>query len=121
MFGGGGHMRPRYKKKGGQMPEKDSVCTCAAEYPTAPCPEHGLKKNAPPQEYGKSVVVITDEAITSKEIDYLSGYRFTCQSCSIRSIFHFFNFCPECGVKILVQSETVRDVIRAINKKNGGE
>jgi len=97
-------------------------CTCDLamqpdQYILTPCPIHGLKQEPTTKQYGSEHAVITDASLSSKEVEFMSGYRFKCTSCGEFSVMHYMRFCPNCGVSLMIQSDFVREIIRQMNAR----
>lgn len=91
-------------------------CTCNDEWPINPCPVCCEKEINTNENYGENNSTITDTNLVSKNRESFWGYKFICPKCNLDSIMHYFNYCPNCGSKIFVQSITVRNIIQKINQ-----
>ncbi len=101
------------------MSDEEPICTCDEAdhpWPTAPCPIHGLSEILEPNEYGQNHVTVTDEHLMCSSLSSFSGYIFKCPKCDQPAIMSYFNFCPNCGTKVVLQSVTIRNIIRQTNK-----
>ena len=97
-------------------------CTCDQtmqpdQYNLIPCPVHGMGAPTTEKQYGAEHAVITDSHLSSKKVEFLSGYRFKCSACGDYSIMHYMRFCPACGVPLMIQSDFVREIIRQGNAR----
>ena len=94
-------------------------CTCNDDWPTEPCPICSTKEGTDVTEsFQASQAVVTDANLVSSQPEFLQGHLFVCPSCGKHSVLHFFRHCPNCGMRLVVQSVTVRDTIRKINQVN---
>lgn len=92
----------------------DQQCNCNDEFVTGPCPIH-----APDQgmAFGKEMVVVNDQYISSPQMVVWTGFTFVCPACQQPAIMvnkDLGKFCAYCGQPVVVQSKTVTDYVRRI-------
>jgi len=103
--------------------QQELKCTCDLamqpdQYILTPCPIHGMPSETPSKkQYGAEHTVITDANLSSRDVEFMSGYRFKCSKCGEFSIMHYMRFCPNCGTPLMIQSDFVREIIRQMNAR----
>lgn len=98
-------------------------CTCNESmqpdaYILTPCPVHGMPAPASNKNnYGSQHEVVTDAHLMSKDIEYMSGYKFKCPGCGMDSLMHYMKGCPNCLTPVIIQSDFVREIVRQMNAR----
>lgn len=90
--------------------KKELVCNCNDEFKTGLCPIHHKDKQIIKD------MIITDELLIPDEIKQIKGLSFKCPKCGEESLMHFYEYCPNCGVKVIIQSKRLTELINAAQK-----
>jgi len=92
--------------------ESKPICNCNDEFITQVCPIHFKSNNS--NNYGSNDIVLTDAHMTSTTLSPFWGYKFICPNCTLDSILNYFNYCPNCGNKITIQSKTLTALLKQV-------
>lgn len=95
--------------------EKDTTepgCNCDDAFRLEDCPVHPSEKEKA-VEYaldGVKEVVVTPahRAEPTRKTGWV-GFSFSCENCEKPSILEWFNFCPNCGSKIIFTFEVPKE------------
>lgn len=101
--------------------KEEPVCTCDDEFATELCPVHDsefISDKAPQTVYEPGLMVLTDFDLLSYVPVSWTGHPFKCQNeeCN-EPVLHFMKYCPSCGRRMKVESETQTRYLRELQEK----
>ena len=95
---------------------QEPVCTCDPKlfpFVTEQCPVH--PKEVKP--YVSQPFIVTDANLLEPQMVPFLGFLFRCPACTTPGLIvnqYAGNFCPKCGVQVIVQSKTVTEYLRGL-------